>query len=116
MKRIVLVFVLISVFVWLFLAEHTPMISGRVITEDGVSVPGVQVTLFNMGTNKKITAITNENGKFVFHNPDAGPYFIRCQADGLKDVLCDNFSMKPRKSTDLKIVMEFSGSAAMLEL
>jgi outer membrane receptor protein involved in Fe transport len=61
-------------------------IVGDVTDPQGAVVSGVSVTITNTGTGLKLTAVTDENGSFVFHNLLPGTYDMALSAKGFKEM------------------------------
>jgi hypothetical protein len=60
-------------------------VSGRVLDEQGRTVPGVQVRARQTATNVTVEATTDADGRFRFPYLRIGPYEIRTCLDGFKE-------------------------------
>ena len=61
-------------------------ISGVVQDSTGAVLPGVDVTLVNVGTRNERQAVTNEAGLYTFPNVPVGEYRITAMLSGFKPV------------------------------
>jgi len=59
-------------------------VSGVVLAEDGVAVPGAQITLTDISLVQQRTSISGANGEFTFTTVPPGAYFITVQARGFQ--------------------------------
>ena len=61
-------------------------ISGVVQDTTGAVLPGVDVTLVNVGTRSERQAVTNERGLYTFPNVPVGEYRITAMLSGFKPI------------------------------
>ena len=66
------------------LAQYRASLQGTVTDAQGAVVPGATVTLVDKETNRTLTAITNENGVYVFNALAPRPYTIDVELTGFK--------------------------------
>ena len=71
----------------LYAQVTTADILGTVIDASGAVVPGVTVTLENLGTRDTRTAKTNAAGDYVFNLVSYGSYSVKLEASGFKTFL-----------------------------
>src|ERR1044072_7338308 len=62
----------------------TSSISGLVTDPEGGVIPNATVTLKDRSTQLERTATTNDEGRYVFANIDAGIYELTVSANGFK--------------------------------
>jgi len=62
---------------------NTASIRGVVVDKDGAVYQGVQITLTSASPNKKISAVSDTDGRFAFENLPAGPYKLTYSGQGL---------------------------------
>src|ERR1044072_863668 len=62
----------------------TSSISGLVTDAEGGVIPNATVTLKDKSTQLERTATTNDEGRYVFANVDAGVYELTVSANGFK--------------------------------
>jgi len=61
-------------------------ISGRVVDQQGMVVPGARVTARQSETNLQVEAVTDGEGRFRFPYLKLGPYSLTCSLQGFIDV------------------------------
>jgi hypothetical protein len=83
-------------------------ISGRVLDEQGRTVPGVQVRARQTATNVTIEATTGSDGRFRFPYLRVGPYEIRTCLDGFKDD-ARTLALSPGSAFELAFTLEVAG-------
>ncbi len=96
MSKRPLIFLLVLLLAGVAFAQsgQTGTISGKVVTADGLALPGVAVTLKSPAiVMAQLTAVTNENGIFRFPNLAPGMYEVTLELDG--------FNTSVRKSMQL---------------
>src|SRR4051812_28887079 len=61
------------------------VVSGKVVDQKGLSMPGTSVTIINTSTGTKYTAQTNADGRYTLSNLNpGGPYTITVNFVGYK--------------------------------
>jgi hypothetical protein len=84
------------------------LISGRVIDQQGASIPGANVTATNQLTKARQTASTNDSGYFVFPEVLPGTYTLSVEKEGFerlekKDILLISADRLSAGTLQLKI-------------
>jgi Carboxypeptidase regulatory-like domain/TonB-dependent Receptor Plug Domain len=74
-------------------------LSGTVTDEQGAVLPGVTVTA--IGSDRTVTAITNEAGKFRFLNLAPGQYKVSIALQGFATAVRDKIDVRVGATTDL---------------
>src|SRR3954470_11260953 len=64
-------------------------VSGAIRDASGAILPGVAVTLTNVGSSTARNAITNDNGLYTFANVPVGDYRISATLQGFKTITQD---------------------------
>ncbi|PIF32337.1 outer membrane receptor protein involved in Fe transport [Flavobacterium sp. 9] len=82
-------------------AQNKGIISGKVLDDRGVTVPGANVTLKETGKS----TITDENGGYSFSNIDAGTYTIIATNVGYK-TFEKQIAIKEGESLDVNLLLE----------
>ncbi len=82
-------------------AQNKGTISGKVLDDSGVTVPGANVTLKETGKS----TITDENGGYSFSNIDAGTYTIIATNVGYK-TFEKQIAIKEGESPDVNLLLE----------
>ena len=68
-----------SATVW---AQATAQIAGTVHDASAAVIPGVQIKVTQTATGGVRTAVSNENGQYVFANLPLGPYVLEASQPG----------------------------------
>src|SRR2546422_6569414 len=63
-------------------AQATAQISGTVHDSSGAVIPGVEIKVTQTATGAIRTAISNEEGRYVFANLPLGPYMLEASQPG----------------------------------
>jgi len=70
------------------IVEASNGIFGRIKTNDGIPIPGMQITLSNKSM-PSIVSTTNKNGKFRIFQLQTGKYHLKISLPGLKELHWD---------------------------
>lgn len=91
-------------------AAQTPTgdISGRVTDTSGAVLPGVTVTLTNVGQEVPQTATTTETGAFRFARLSIGTYRVQFDLGGFKTLVLDDIRVLLGQNTELQPKLEIS--------
>src|SRR4029079_16970007 len=93
-------------------AQSTGQIAGTIKDTSGGVLPGVTVTVTNVGTNIARTAVTDENGSFVVTSLAVGTYKVAAELQGFKKAERSGFEL----SADSRLTADFSlGVGSMTE-
>ena len=65
-------------------AQYRASLQGTVTDAQGGIVPGATVTLVDKDTNRTLTAVTNENGVYIFNALAPRPYTIEVELPGFR--------------------------------
>ncbi|HEV8253407.1 MAG TPA: carboxypeptidase-like regulatory domain-containing protein, partial [Vicinamibacteria bacterium] len=65
-------------------------ITGTVTDTTGASLPGASVTVLNLGTNRRRTAVTNNIGFYRVPALEPGPYTVHVEMSGFASVETTN--------------------------
>ncbi|WP_343613147.1 TonB-dependent receptor [Flavobacterium sp.] len=95
-----LIFCIISVPNSLF-AQAKNTVSGKVLDENGQTIPGANVSLKDTGKN----VITDENGNFIFTDVIAGNYYVEATNVGYKTYKKE-ISVKEGQSVTVDLLLE----------
>src|SRR5207244_10916915 len=63
-------------------AQATAQIAGTVRDASGAVIPGVEIKVTQTATGSVRTAISNEEGRYVFANLPLGPYMLEASQPG----------------------------------
>ena len=82
------------------------MLRGTVTDASGAVIPGVTVTMTNVGTKVAEKRTTNESGRFVFTDLKPSAYTATVEAAGFKTLVRDNIVLRVGQQTDLDMKLE----------
>src|SRR5688572_24016370 len=72
----------------------TGTLLGSVTDAEGLAIPGATVTITEVNTNIKTTAVTNENGNYVFASLRNGTYRVEAELTGFKKAIRDGVTVQ----------------------
>src|SRR6266705_3366615 len=81
----------------------TGSINGTVMNPNKEVVPGATVTVKNIGTNKEVTATSDDNGGFKVVNLEPGTYTVSVNATGFAPFTKENVVVEVGRSTPLEV-------------
>src|SRR4030095_11299520 len=84
----------------------SPQISGVVQDTTGAVLPGVDVTLVNVGTRIERQAVTNEAGLYTFANVPVGEYRITAMLSGFKPITKSNVQVNAGLNIRVDVSLE----------
>ena len=84
MRSVVLALGLSFLFSGIVWGQATGQIAGAVHDETGAVIPGVEVKVTQTATGAARTAVSNENGQYVFANLPLGPYMLEASQPGFR--------------------------------
>ncbi|HZR31429.1 MAG TPA: TonB-dependent receptor [Terriglobales bacterium] len=76
--------VLISTTACVCPAQNIAEVAGTVEDQSGAVIPSSKVTLTSRMTQRSLHTLTDEEGRFLFRNVEAGPYSIKATGEGLQ--------------------------------
>lgn len=88
--------------------EQYGVLSGKVVDESGVGLPGVEVTVSGPAMMGSRTTITNTNGDFHIGQMNVGAkYMVMFSLKGFKQVERKDIRIELSKETRLEVIMKF---------
>jgi carboxypeptidase family protein len=84
----------------------TGTIVGTVKDSSGAVMPGVKVTLTNIGTNQEVLVQTDASGDFVAPNLAPGTYKLKTEASGFKLNLVEGVRLLANRSVRIDVTLE----------
>ncbi len=81
-------------------------IAGTVVDSDNAAMPGVNITVKNLGTGQVITLVTGTDGTFRAPNIQSGKYGITAELQGFRTTELDSVSVAAGIPTNVKITMQ----------
>ena len=112
--RRLLVLVLVPVIVSLAAAtahaQYRASLQGTVTDEQNAAIPGATVTLVDKETNRTLTAVTNDNGVYVFNALAPRPYTIEVELAGFKKAVLQDVQIRGEQANTLDVKLEVGGA------
>lgn len=93
------------------LCGQTAQTTGRVIDPSGAAVPGVRITVTNVGTGVPRTAQTNEQGYYTVPFLNPGRYEMRFEHTGFKPLRREGIQLAVDQVARLDITLEVGDQA-----
>jgi hypothetical protein len=81
-------------------------VTGTVADASGGALPGVALTLRNVGTSLTRAATSGADGRFVFAGITAGEYELRAELSGFRTVVRQRLAVTVAESLSVPLVME----------
>src|SRR5450755_653670 len=81
-------------------------LSGTVSDQSQAVMPGVTVTITNLGTNEVRKVTTSANGTYSATNLEPVSYKVEVEAQGFKKTVVDNAKVDTASDTTINIVMQ----------
>lgn len=91
-------------------------INGVVKDPGGAVMPGVSVTLLNLGTGRKLQTITSPQGTYNFRNLPVGNYSVQAQIRGFAIQEKTGLELFANQAVTADIDMKVSGSESRIEV
>jgi hypothetical protein len=86
--------------------EITGTITGTVTDQSGAAIPGLTVTVRNMGTNATQTVVTDENGVYAAALLPAGRYEVSLELAGFKRFVRSDIELSVNDRLGVNIVLQ----------
>lgn len=80
-------------------------ISGTVTDEKGLPVAGATVTVTNVGTNRAVVVVTNDEGQFQVSSLDPVAYTIKVESANFKKTLLENVKVDTATISTANVVL-----------
>ncbi len=91
-------------------AAVTGTLLGSVTDAAGLAIPGATVTITEVNTNIKASAVSNENGNFVFSSLRNGVYRVESELSGFKKAIRDGIIVQV--NTTVRVDLKFAARRA----
>jgi hypothetical protein len=89
---------------------------GNITDTSGAAVPGVTVTATETRTNVSRTAVTNQNGNFVFANMQDGVYRVETELTGFKRFSRDGIEVRVNSTMRVDVILEVGAMTETVEV
>lgn len=97
-------------------AANTGSVAGTVVDPQGAAVAGATVTLTDTTTNIPRTAITNENGRYIFVDVPPGKYNVTVNKTGFRIAKVSGQVVEVGLALTLNVTMEIGSVAETVEV
>ncbi|MGH3849283.1 MAG: carboxypeptidase-like regulatory domain-containing protein [Pseudonocardiaceae bacterium] len=91
-------------------------ITGTVKDSQGAVVPGVKVTVIDVGTKKENSTTTNDDGAFVVSDVRPGNYIVEAERSGFKKLQVRDVSVHVDVPVNLNMTLETGDVAATVSV
>src|SRR6516225_5911950 len=89
---------------------------GTVRDPSGAVIPGVMITVKNLGTSATRTAVANETGSYTVVNLEPGEYEITMEQPGFQKVTRSNLQLLARQTVRVDGVLQLVAQAQTVEV
>jgi hypothetical protein len=90
-------------------------LGGRVEDADGAAVPGAAVVVAHLATNRRLTSVADEEGRYRFAHLPVGDYLLRAEAGGFAP-LSVRLTLSVGQAMDVPLRLSPSGPAESVEV
>ena len=97
-------------------SASTGTVSGQVVDQLKAAVPGADVTLLDVATNAKRTALTNEAGRYIFVSVPPGTYDISVSMTGFQTAKVSTQKVTVGQELTIDLTMTVGGVTETIEV
>jgi len=95
---------------------ETARITGTVTDATGAVIPGVQITMVHVQTNRKVAATTTEAGQYVSIPLPPGDYRVEAEATGFKRVVRTGITLQVQQTAVVDVRMQVGEISERIEV
>jgi len=106
LKALLILFLSMSLISTALAQRQTGNLTGKMIDEDGVPLPGVSLTLSSPALLGTKNYVSTETGSYRFPALPPGIYTITCELSGFKKVIQEGLIISVGKTTTITITLE----------
>jgi hypothetical protein len=110
-RRLLSIAGLLAVSVSAVLGQNAQL-SGKVSDSSGAVVPGVQITITNLGNGAERSLSTNESGLYVAPSLQPGQYRLSALKTGFKPAVRDGLTLQVSDNVELDLKLEVGSASA----
>jgi hypothetical protein len=81
-------------------------ITGTVFDSNGAVIPGAQVTVINLGTNRTFSLVTSEEGSYTLPNLEPVTYRVEATAQGFSSTIMDKVKVDTAMTAKVDITLQ----------
>src|SRR5918999_589870 len=97
-------------------AQTTSTIAGRVLDQNGGVLPGVAVTVRDLGTGFTRTATTGSEGRFTIPSLPVGAYQLTAELQGFRTAVLSNIRTTVAETLELAVTLTVGGVAEQVTI
>lgn len=86
----------------------TATVTGKILDDTGGALPGVTVTLTNLGTNQARTVVANQEGRYTFAGMPPSRYSLTCELPGFATFVRPDVTVNVGSVVTLDVTMRVS--------
>ncbi len=98
------------------LAQQRGTISGRVVDQGKLALPGATVTIVNDSTGFSRNVVTSETGAFSIHNLEPGSYTMTVEMQGFRTLKRTNVHLEPGSEVQVPVELGVGGLEETVEV
>jgi len=91
-------------------AQYRASLQGTVTDAQGGAIPGATVTLIDKDTGRRVTAVTNVNGVYIFNALAPRPYAIEVELTGFKRAVLEDVRILAEQANTVDVKLEVGGA------
>lgn len=96
--------------------SFTGNIVGTIKDSSGAVIPGVEITITHLQTNKQVTAITNDEGRYASVPLSVGDYRVEAQVPGFKRAVRTGVNLQIQQTAVVDFTLEVGEVADRVEV
>jgi hypothetical protein len=86
--------------------EFRATVTGRIVDQDGLGMPGVTVSVINTGTNEVASAVTNTEGVYSLPFLRPGTYNVSAELEGFRKHTQEGIALQVGQTQTLNITLQ----------
>jgi hypothetical protein len=99
-----------------FAQSITGQIVGAVKDSSGGVIPGVEVTITHLQTNRQVTTVTNDRGRYTSVPLDVGEYRVEATLSGFKRAVKTGITIRIQDTAVVDFLLEVGGVTEQVEV
>jgi hypothetical protein len=107
---------LISMSLTLHAQSNLGTLSGSILDSSGAAIPNASITITNIGTNRRFTLSSSEEGSYSLPNLDPVLYRIEVTANGFTTKVIENVKVNTASSTSVNVTLEVGISTEVVDI
>jgi hypothetical protein len=99
-----------------FAQSFTGQIVGMVTDASGAAIPRAEVTITHLQTNRKVSTLANDRGRYVSVPLDVGDYRVEAAMDGFKRAVKTGITVRIQDTVVVDFALEIGGLSEQVEV